>query len=114
MQHLDAALWKYTESTGHEMEDLMLKHPFNIKYFNNYERYPCYRTSASSARSEEYLTGTTAALTGVMKSERAPYSPGWTVRTFKFKVRQSDAEIKLCTRLPREMVSSPPVEILKT
>lgn len=39
MQNPDAALWKYIEPTGHEMEGLMLKHPFTIKYSNNDEHF---------------------------------------------------------------------------
>lgn len=72
MDNLKAPLHKYTEPIGHEMENLMLKHPFNIKYFNNREHYLCYGTSASSTRSQ--------ALTVLTKSEHAPYTPGWTLR----------------------------------
>lgn len=55
MQNLSAVLHKYMEPTEHETEDLILHHPFNIKYFNNDEHYPDHGVSVSSARSQEYL-----------------------------------------------------------
>lgn len=75
MQNLNTPLHKYIEPTGHEMENLTLKHPFTIKHFNNHEHYLCYETSVSSARSQ--------ALTVLTKSEHVPYTPGWTPRTWK-------------------------------
>lgn len=59
-----------------------------------------------------------AALTVVMKSEHVSFSKldgnNLENQTSKLKVHQSDAVVKLCNGLPREVASSPLMEIVKT